>query len=69
MKHIVEGYKNLILSIGRSPSQSVEIRAKKRLDICHECDERVTIICTKCGCPLAAKVRSNKVCDLDKWPK
>jgi len=69
MKHIVEGYKNLILSIGRNPSHSVEIRAKERLDICYDCTARVTVVCSKCGCPLPAKVRSNEDCGLDKWPK
>ena len=47
--------------------------AKRRLQICMECKEKVKIagneyVCGQCGCPLkSAVLADDKTCDLGKW--
>ena len=47
--------------------------AKRRYDICMECEDRMKIgrkggICSICGCPIISKTRSPKEkCLKDKW--
>ena len=47
--------------------------AKRRLQICMECDDKIRItkreyICSHCGCPLrTATLADEKECSLNKW--
>jgi len=65
-KQIVEGWKNYIF-----PNSEVEIKAKKRLEICITnkcCKLTIKNICKVCGCFIPAKVRSlDQHCPLKKW--
>lgn len=72
-KEILEGWANLVIK-----KDFVEVVAQYRLDICNKCEynskrhksNRPDVHCTKCGCTLAAKVRSmESECPIAKWPK
>lgn len=73
LNEIAEGWANLILK-----PKAVENIAKARLNICNTCQwnskfhesKRPDVHCTKCGCTIAAKVRSmESECPIAKWPK
>ena len=63
---IISGWKNYMFK-----SEEIEKIAKDRLLICLECEKftkRNT--CSKCGCYIPAKVRSERNrCPLKKWNK
>lgn len=65
-KYIIQGWSNLIWK-----DDNIEKEAKRKADICAECpySKMFAFIayCGKCGCPLAAKLRSDKKCDLNKF--
>jgi len=64
LSEIYDGWKNLTF-----PDQKIEIEAKRRIEICINCD-RLTKrnTCKICGCYMPAKVRSIKsICSLKKW--
>ena len=52
---ITDGWKNVIF-----PNPQAEKLAKARAGICAGCGFNMLNICTKCSCPLPAKVRSVK---------
>lgn len=64
-----------IISI--KPSEEQKILAKKRVEICNNCEEKkiitrklyIGIICRNCGCPINKKIFSPKQnpCPLKKW--
>lgn len=72
--NILQGYSNLIFK-----DNEVEKVAKARYDICLNCSPEIRkplivvngiqrYICTKCTCPLDAKVRApNEVCPIGNW--
>lgn len=72
-KEIWDGWKNLALK-----PKHIERLAKARQNICNTCEwnskfhsssKRPDVHCTKCGCTIAAKVRSpESECPIAKWP-
>jgi len=71
-KEIWDGWKNLVLK-----DKHIERLAQARLNICNTCEHnskfhstnRPDVHCTKCGCTIAAKVRSpESECPIAKWP-
>lgn len=63
LKSIYEGWKYLIW-----PNPEIEKIAKKRADICSNCNWSKMNVCRQCGCYISAKVRSEKEkCPIDKW--
>ncbi len=66
LNEILNGWKNLIFR-----NSEIEEEAKRRAKICSGCSEvgmRPMVHCKKCGCPLAAKTRSEtSKCPLGKW--
>lgn len=64
---IIEGWKNVLVG------KNFDIQeAQRRAEICAKCpfmEERLGLaICTKCGCPLAAKTKSMRsTCPINKW--
>lgn len=68
MQDIVDGWGNWLESILGFGNADINKIAKKRLDICKECPNRVSFLCGVCKCPLATKSRSlNTSCPLNKW--
>lgn len=65
-KEILNGVKNTIVK-----NEEVEELAKKRLEICNNCNRNSKSIvpyCLECGCVLKTKVRSvNSKCPIGKW--
>lgn len=64
---IVEGWKNLFVK-----DPDIEPIAKERAEVCSKCRyaSRKEVICTLCGCPLAAKTRTKKnTCPIGKWKR
>lgn len=65
---IAAGWKNLVW-----PDKEVEKVARERAEICAKCPLLVSmagkgICCYKCGCVIAAKVRSlDESCPVGKW--
>jgi hypothetical protein len=47
--------------------EGVESLAAQRLAVCLGCPRYQNGVCSKCRCPLAAKVRSLDRCPEDKW--
>jgi len=44
--------------------------AKKRMDICEECDYYKNYFCKKCGCVMAVKTKYRSMfCPVGKWGK
>ncbi len=65
IKRIAEGWKFLIF-----PTKENEELANKRADICDSCKYNILHVCSKCNCPLVAKVRSpDEECPEGKWKK
>ncbi len=74
--NIVEGYTNLAKSLIVSESD-IEQLANKRIMICSTCINKNPLVkvggsqyymCSKCYCPLDAKVRSTgEQCPIGKW--
>lgn len=63
LEKIIEGWKNVIF-----PSLEVKKIAIERANICSSCEYNKLEICSKCGCPLVAKIRSLKDnCPINKW--
>jgi hypothetical protein len=63
LNNIIEGWKNVIF-----PNKEVEKIAYERAIICANCDKNKLNICSECGCPLVAKLRSiNEKCPINKW--
>ena len=61
IRNIILGWSALLS--GRTPEF-----ARKRLSICRTCKSNKWWVCMECGCPLAAKTRSeDEFCDLSKW--
>jgi|688.fasta_scaffold1331275_2 hypothetical protein len=65
------GYKNILI-----PDKDIEPLAKERENICKNCEElkqflkigdKIIYKCNLCGCPIAAKIRSNDNCPKNKW--
>lgn len=79
-KEIVEGWRNLIIP-PEHMKEMIDQVAEERMTICKGCPHMSTNAklvgyntirqdehCTKCGCPLAAKVRSlSSECPLKYW--
>jgi hypothetical protein len=64
LKEIMSGWKNLLF-----PNPQTEKIHKNRASVCSKCEHNIKNICKKCGCPLAAKTRSEiSTCPLKKWP-
>lgn len=65
----IEGHINLFLASIGLTDPNLESLAVERAYICRTCpfvsENRKK--CTKCGCALAAKIRSSSFCPLDKW--
>lgn len=71
-KQIIEGYSNLAKSAIGMGEEEIEKMAARRMAICLNCPEisKNKERCTKCGCVLSAKTRSEtSACPLDKWKK
>lgn len=63
LSEIKEGWKNYSF-----PNEQIEKEAKYKAEVCSQCPHSVLGVCTKCGCPLAAKTRSpQSVCPENKW--
>lgn len=64
LSEIFNGWKNYTF-----PNAKVEEEAKKRMEICVECENlRKNNSCKLCGCYMPAKVRSPKSkCLINKW--
>ncbi|MBF00634.1 hypothetical protein [Flavobacterium coralii] len=78
LKEILSGWKNYL-----DKTEVTEAVAKERAAICAACpslrngrllafikDDLTEVegaYCSKCGCPLSAKVRSNDICPENKW--
>jgi hypothetical protein len=76
IKEIANGWSNLLIS-----SPKINELSKERMLICEGCDNysenakkngyktiRIDVHCTKCGCTLAAKTRSeDSRCPINKW--
>jgi len=64
LSEIYEGWKNLTF-----PNPEVEVEAKRRIEICINCDKLTKRnTCKLCGCYMPAKVRSLKShCYLKKF--
>mgnify|MGYP001607181442 CR=1 FL=1 len=69
--NITEAWINVVIS-----TPEVEALAKEREKVCNTCNSRTEIMkvngisvykCKECGCPLAALLRSNESCKLNKW--
>lgn len=63
LKKIIEAYKNL----ATKDDPEVERIALARAEVCAACDFNKFNVCTDCGCPLAAKIRSKVICKKGKW--
>lgn len=65
LKQIYDGWKNLAF-----PDEKTEEIAKKRIELCIECDhfEKSRRTCNKCGCYMPAKTRSaGSSCPIGTW--
>lgn len=63
-EEITDGWKNLLTT----KDGYIITEAKRRADICSNCNKNVFNICIMCGCPLSAKTHSVlSDCDLKKW--
>ena len=66
VKHIVDGFTNVLFR-----SKDIELEAKRRLEICGNCDLSSDVVydhCMVCKCWLPAKVRAmNDSCPRSKW--
>ena len=78
LQDIINGWKNYFLKSHVSDEVAV-----KRAQVCAGCpyakkgrilsflkdelQEIEGVYCTKCGCPLSAKVRSTDICPIHKW--
>jgi hypothetical protein len=64
LSEIYEGWKNYTF-----PNPKVEVEAKRRIEICVDCDRlNKRNYCKLCGCYMPAKVRSPKShCKINKW--
>lgn len=61
--NIIDGWKNVIWENPR-----IEKLAMDRAVICGDCFYNVNNTCTRCGCPLVAKTRSEySKCPMSKW--
>ena len=64
LSEIYVGWKNYTF-----PNADVEIEAKRRINICIDCENLTKLNkCKLCGCYMPAKVRSPKSkCNINKW--
>ena len=50
-----------------NPTDEQKQKANERFNICIKCESNIELKCNKCGCPLRAKVFSQKGCPINKW--
>lgn len=69
IREIIESW-----SIAKNPTEEQRQKAEQRLEICHGCEFKITVvegfdICGRCGCPLKKKVftPAEDGCPLKKW--
>ena len=63
MNQILEGWKNLVW-----PTEESKKLAESRAKACDSCLFNKLLTCTKCGCPIPAKIRSPKAkCPINRW--
>lgn len=63
ISNIIDGWKNIIF-----PTKESKELAFNRAKECSKCPKNKLGICTACGCPIIAAIRSiDKKCPLDKW--
>ena len=62
-KEISIAWKNVIFR-----NEAAEQIAFNRASICAGCDHNIFNTCSKCGCPLVAKMRNpDSKCPMNKW--
>jgi hypothetical protein len=59
-------FDTLRYSLKYLPKETIE-RTKQRLNVCYNCEYRKQFTCGKCGCPIRAKVMSQKGCPMKQW--
>ena len=50
-----------------NPTDEQKQIANERFEICDKCEHNIELKCNKCGCPLKAKIFSQKGCPINKW--
>jgi hypothetical protein len=68
-KNIIQGFINAGRAYVKYPSKEIEKKALARFEVCLKCPliSEDKYRCTKCGCVLSAKTRSNSKCPENKW--
>jgi hypothetical protein len=62
VKDILESWFKML-----NPTKEQKQTANERFYICEKCEHNIELKCSKCGCPLKAKIFSQKGCPLNKW--
>jgi hypothetical protein len=62
VKDILESWFKML-----NPTKEQKQTANQRFEICEQCEHNIELKCSKCGCPLKAKIFSQKGCPLNKW--
>jgi len=62
-KEILSGFKNLLFK-----NEKIEGQAAIKMEYCFKCPHKKDLTCGKCGCLLAAKIRSeSSSCPVGNW--
>jgi len=62
VKDILESWFKML-----NPSNEQKLIANARFEICEVCEHNKELKCNQCGCPLRAKIFSQKGCPINKW--
>lgn len=63
--YIFQGFFHLIIS--KFKELKYHKLYEQRLNVCNSCEFNSFGICSKCGCVIAAKTKSDSQCSINRW--